>query len=94
MPGARREIFARLQQVILVVLVSHTFGRKSSARSAGGEQSTERNMQVAVAGFLIRQHFSLSISERIKEGKPMVAANLAYVVCLSQSPWRWDGIAT
>jgi hypothetical protein len=45
------------------------------ARSTAGEQPTQRKNQVAVAEFLVRQHFSVPMSERVEEGKPAIAAN-------------------
>jgi hypothetical protein len=64
-----------LKWLVLLVLLSLTLGWKVVARSSAGEQPTERNVQVAVAEFLVRQHFSVSMSERIEEGKPAIAAS-------------------
>ena len=64
-----------LKWLIVVVLLSLTMAWKVAARSTGGEQPTERNTQVAVAEFLVRQHFSVSMSERVEEGKPAILAN-------------------
>jgi hypothetical protein len=64
-----------LKWLVLAVLLSLTLGWKLVARSTVGEQPTERDVQVAVAEFLVRQHFSVSISERVEEGKPAIGAN-------------------
>jgi len=64
-----------LKWLIVVVLLSLTLGWKVTARRTAGEQPTERNMQVAIAEFLVRQHFSVSLSERVEEGKPAIVAN-------------------
>jgi len=57
------------------MLLSLTLGWKVTTRWAAGEQPTERNMQEAIAEFLVRQHFSVSLSERVEEGKPAIVAN-------------------
>jgi hypothetical protein len=64
-----------LKWIVLLVLLALTLGWKVVARSTAGEQPTERNIQVAVAEFLVRQHFSVSMSERAEEGKPAIAAS-------------------
>ena len=64
-----------LKWLVLLVLLAFTLGWKVAARSAAGEQPTDRNVQAAVAEFLVRQHFGVSISERAEEGKPTVVAN-------------------
>ena len=63
-----------LKWLIVVMLLSLTLGWKVTARWTAGEQPTERNMQVAIAEFLVRQHFSVSLSERAEEGKPAIVA--------------------
>ena len=64
-----------LKWLIVVMLLSLTLGWKVTARWAVGEQPSERNMQGAIAEFLVRQHFSVSLSERVEEGKPAIVAN-------------------
>ena len=81
-----------LKWVVLVVLLSLTLGWKLLARSTGGEQPTERNMQVAIAGFLVRQHFRVSMSEHVEEGRPMIAANSAScrMLVIKSPALGWD----
>ena len=64
-----------LKWIVLLVLLALTLGWKVVARSNVGERPAERNIQVAVAEFLVRQHFEVSMSERFEEGKPAVAAS-------------------
>jgi hypothetical protein len=64
-----------LKWLVLGVLLSFSLGWKVVARSNVGERPAERNIQVAVAEFLVRQHFEVSMSERFEEGKPAVAAS-------------------
>jgi hypothetical protein len=81
-----------LKWLVLVVLLAFTLGWKVAARSVAGEQLTERNVQAAVAEFLVRQHFDVSISERAEEGKPAVVANSgACRLLVAKSPaLGWD----
>jgi hypothetical protein len=64
-----------LKSLVLLVLLSLSLGWKVFARAAPDEQPTDRDMQVRVAEFLIRQHFSVSIAERAEEGKPAITAS-------------------
>ena len=81
-----------LKWVVLVVLLAFTLGWKVVARSTAGEQPTERVIQAAVAEFLVRQHFGVSISEHVEEGKPAVAANSGSCrILVAKSPaLGWD----
>jgi hypothetical protein len=81
-----------LKWLVLVVLLAFTLGWKVAARSVAGEQPTERNVQAAVAEFLVRQHFGVSISERAEEGKPSVVANSGSCrILVAKSPaLGWD----
>jgi hypothetical protein len=74
------------------LLLAFTLGWKVAARSVAAEQPTERNVQAAVAEFLVRQHFGVSISERAEEGKPTVVANSgACRMLVAKSPaLGWD----
>jgi hypothetical protein len=62
------------------------------ARSTAGEQPTERNIGVPVAEFLVRQHFSVSISERFEEGRLAIAANSGScrMLVVESSALGWD----
>jgi len=45
------------------------------ARSSSGGQPTDRDIQAQVAEFLVRQHFGVSVSERVEEGRPSITAS-------------------
>jgi len=81
-----------LKWLLLVVLLPLTLGWKVVARSTAGEQPTERNIQVAVGEFLVRQHFGVSISERVEEGRPAILASSGSCrVLVAKSPaLGWD----
>ena len=64
-----------LKYLILLLFLSLTLAWKVIARATPHEQPTDRSIQVRVADFLIRQHFSVSILEHAEQGKPAVAAN-------------------
>ena len=64
-----------LKYLVLLVFLSLTLGWKVIARATPDEQPTDRNIQVRVAEFLIRQHFSVSMMERAEEGKPAITAS-------------------
>jgi hypothetical protein len=64
-----------LRWFVLFLLLAFSLGWKVVARSTAGEQPTDQNIQDTVAEFLVRQHFGVSISERMEEGKPAIAAN-------------------
>ena len=81
-----------LKWLVLVVLLAFSLGWKVAARSIAGEQPTERNIQVAVAEFLARQHFDVSMLERVEEGKPAIAASSGSCrILVAKSPaLGWD----
>jgi hypothetical protein len=81
-----------LKWLVLLVLLPLTLGWKVVARSTAGEPPTERNIQIAVAEFLVRQHFNVSTSERVEEGKPAIAANSGSCrILVAKSPaLGWD----
>ena len=64
-----------LKYLILLMLLSLTLSWKVLARATFGEQPADRNIQVRLAEFLVGQHFSVSLSERVEEGKPAIVAN-------------------
>ena len=81
-----------LSLLVLLLLLAFTLGWKVAARSVAGEQPPERNVQAAVAEFLVRQHFGVSISENAEEGKPSVVANSGSCrILVAKSPaLGWD----
>lgn len=64
-----------LKYLILVALLTLSLGWKVLARAVPAEVATDRDMQVRVAEFLIRQHFSVALAERADEGKPALTAH-------------------
>ena len=85
-----------LRWIVLLLLLAFTLGWKVAARSVAGEQPTERNVQAAVAEFLVRQHFGVSVSEKAEEGRPSVVANSGSCrILVAKSPalgWDRDAI--
>ena len=81
-----------LRWLVLLLLLAFTLGWKVAARSVAGEQPTERNVQTAVAEFLVRQHFAVSVSENAEEGRPSVVANSGSCrILVAKSPaLGWD----
>jgi len=61
--------------IILVLLLAVTLGWKVVARSTVGDQASDRDIQAKVAEFLVRQHFGVSVTERVEESRPSVAAS-------------------
>ena len=71
--------------VILLLLI--TLGLKLAARSAIPPALTEKQIQLRVADFLVRQHFAVTVAEVAEEGKPSVSATSAWCrMVVIQSP--------
>ena len=64
-----------LKYLVLLALLSLSLGWKVVARATSDQRPPDRNIQVRVAEFLVRQHFNVSILDNAEEGKPSVAAN-------------------
>jgi hypothetical protein len=64
-----------IKYLIILLFLSLTLAWKVIARATPHERPTDRNIQVRLAEFLIRQHFSVSMMERAEEGKPAITAN-------------------
>jgi len=81
-----------LSLLVLLLLLAFTLGWKVAARSVAGEQPPARNVQAAVAEFLVRQHFGVSVSENAEEGRPSVVANSGSCrILVAKSPaLGWD----
>lgn len=81
-----------LKWLVLAVLLPLTLSWKVVARSTAGEQLTARDVQISVAEFLVRQHFGVSISERMEEGRPTITASSgACRILVAKSPAvGWD----
>jgi len=74
------------------VFLSLTLGWKVIARATRDEQPTDRSIQVRVAEFLVRQHFSISMLEHAEEGKPVVTANSGScrILVMKSPALGWD----
>jgi hypothetical protein len=81
-----------LKYLVLLVLLSLTLGWKVIARATSDEQPTDRNIQIRLAEFLVRQHFSVSMLERAEEGKPAVTANSGScrILVMKSPALGWD----
>jgi hypothetical protein len=81
-----------LKYLILLVFLSLTLGWKVIARATPDEQPTDRNIQVRLAEFLVRQHFSVSMLERAEEGKPAITANSGScrILVMKSPAMGWD----
>jgi hypothetical protein len=64
-----------IKYLIILLFLSLTLAWKVIARATPHEPPTDRNIQVRVAEFLVRQHFSVSIMEHAEQGKPAVTAS-------------------
>src|SRR5262249_43486974 len=56
------------------LLLAVTLGWKVVARSTAAYQPNEREVQHQIAEFLVQQHFSVTVSQEVEEGKPAIAA--------------------
>lgn len=76
----------------VLLLLPLTLGWKLAVRPGGSTEATEKDAQTKVAEFLVRQHFSVGLSEQATEGQPSIRA--ASGVCrmlITQSPeMGWD----
>jgi hypothetical protein len=81
-----------LKYLILLVFLSLTLAWKVIARATPDEQPTDRNIQVRLAEFLVRQHFSVSMLERAEEGKPAITANSGScrILVMKSPAMGWD----
>ena len=81
-----------LKYLILLVFLSLTLGWKVIARATRDEQPPDRSIQVRVAEFLVRQHFSISMSEHAEEGKPAITANSGScrMIVMKSPALGWD----
>lgn len=84
--------FLRPKWLVLIAFLAVTLGWKVVARSAATNQRTDRDIQAEVAEFLIRQHFGISVSEQVEEGKPLISATSGICrLLVAKSPaLGWD----
>lgn len=81
-----------LKYLVLLAFLVLTLGWKVIARATPHKQPTDRNIQVQVAEFLARQHFSVSMLERAEQGKPAIAANSGScrILVIKSPALGWD----
>jgi hypothetical protein len=81
-----------LKYIVLLVLLALSLGWKVLARAIPDERPTDRSAQSRLAEFLVGQHFSVSMSERAEDGKPVVTASSGSCrILLIKSPAiGWD----
>jgi len=74
------------------VLLAATLGWKIVARSIIAAPPSTRDIEAAVADFLLRQHFSVTVAEHPEEGRPSItAASGSCRILVAQSPaLGWD----
>ena len=60
--------------LLLLVLVPLSFGWKLSVQRDGSSGLEERGDYLKVAEFLVRQHFSVSVAEKLETGQPTIQA--------------------
>jgi hypothetical protein len=76
--------------ILLLLLLS--LGWKLAVRAGDTGELTEKEVQLKVAEFLVRQHFSVAISENVTEGQPNIRATaVACRMLVAKSPaMGWD----
>jgi hypothetical protein len=81
-----------LKWFILLVFLSLTLGWKVLARATREQQPTDRNIQVQVAEFLARQHFTISMLEQAEQGRPVVTASSGScrILVIKSPALGWD----
>ena len=78
--------------LVVALILAVTLGWKLLARSTIAAPPTERDVQVGVAEFLVRQHFTVSITQQAEEGRPSITASSGSCrMLVAQSPaLGWD----
>jgi len=84
--------FPASKWLVFALILAVTLGWKLLARSTIAAPPTERDIQVEVAEFLVRQHFSVSTSQNAEEGRPSITASSGPCrMFVAQSPaLGWD----
>jgi hypothetical protein len=78
--------------VLLLLLLPLTLGWKLAVRPSDSGELKERDAQRKIAEFLVRQHFTVAVSEKMQEGQPAISATAgACRVLVAKSPaMGWD----
>jgi len=79
-----------LKLSVLLVLIALTLGLKWAA--AVSEPPNVKDTQLSVAGFLARQHFTVSVPEEAKEGSTMIRATtpVCRLLVINSPVLGWD----
>jgi hypothetical protein len=89
----RRELFAVLKWFVLLLLPL-TLGWKLAVRPAdpGELGQIDKDAQRKVADFLVRQHFTIAVADKMEEGQPAVRATAGVCrILVAKSPaMGWD----
>jgi hypothetical protein len=81
-----------LKWFVLLLLLPLTLGWKLAVRPGGSSEIKEKDAQIEVAEFLVRQHFSVAVSRNVEAGQPAVRATAgACRMLVAESPaMGWD----
>ena len=76
----------------VLLLLPLTLGWKLAVRPGDSSELKEKETQLKVAEFLVRQHFAVAASEKMEEGQPIVrATDGACRLLVAKSPaMGWD----
>ena len=77
---------------ILILLLPITLAWKLAVRTAQPEADAEKEVQLGIARFLVRQHFQVVLSEQVSEGRPSVqaTAGLCRMLIIKSPAVGWD----
>ena len=76
----------------VLLLLPLTLGWKLAVGPGSSNELKEKDAQVEVAEFLVRQHFSVAVSDKIEEGQPVIRATSGVCrILVAKSPaMGWD----
>ena len=76
----------------VLLLLPLTLGWKLAVRPTDSGEAKERDIQLKIADFLVRQHFRVVRSEKVEEGEPTIRATAgACRMSIAKSPaMGWD----
>jgi hypothetical protein len=79
-------------KLFLLVLLPLTLGWKLAVRPNDPGELKDKDAQLKVANFLTRQHFSVTVSDKVEEGQPTVRGSTpgCRLVVVKSPPFGWD----
>jgi hypothetical protein len=79
-------------KLLLLVLLPVTLGWKLAVRPHDPGELSDKDAQLKVANFLARQHFKVSLSDKVEQGQPTVraGAGACRLVVMKSPPLGWD----